>query len=103
MGMWYNGSMKNVYTDSLHGRNPVRAFLMSKRGEDRCQGNRNGRVPIPAVRNLRTADSVRSIKGKRINGTKNMTVIRRCVKDTDERGNESVTDMLQIIRFARCA
>ena len=27
MGMWYNGSMKNVYTDSLHGRNPVRAFL----------------------------------------------------------------------------
>ena len=70
--------------------------------KQKCQKNRNGRVPIPDVRNLRTADSVRSIKSKRINDTKNMTVIRRCVKGTDEHGNESVTDTLQIIRFVRC-
>ena len=98
--MWYSIISKiDKDAPSLHGSNPLRAFLMQRRRWQQCRGNLNSLVPTPDVQDCRTEGTVRNTASWWRDSTRSTAVIRQCIKSTAEHGRESVTATCRHIRF----
>lgn len=98
--MWYSIISKiDKDAPSLHGSNPLRAFLMQRRRWQQCRGNLNSLVPTPDVQDCRTEGTVRNTASWWRDSTRSTAVIRQCIKSTAEHGRESVTAMCRRIPF----
>ena len=79
-------------------------FSYARKGGNRCQGNRRGPVPFPAAQSLlwKENNTAPNTRGGKTPATTITPAVRMLIKNTDERGKESVTGMLQSIHFVRC-
>ena len=78
-------------------------FLYAQREVARCQENRRGRVPSPAVPILRRDGSVRNTRNRKTAATRSTTGTRLYAVGTAGHGNASVTAMRQGIPSVRSA